>query len=213
MKRFVMSIAVIFIGSSFFMSCASLASRTTNAGTSERPPAGTSVPEESAAKTPAPEKSTAKIRESVLTVAEQHIDKPYVSPPGVPKNFDCSGFINYIFLTAANLNLPLSSGAYASAGVEISFAEAVPGDLLIFSSVPGGNKVDHVATLYRKSESGEMRGSLLIHAVSIPTQSATIKGNPSTSGVKITELGKRGDGKWQNEYFLSRFLTCRRVIR
>jgi cell wall-associated NlpC family hydrolase len=205
MKRFVTSIVVIFIGSCFFMSCTSLTPRTTEtvAAGFEPPPAVT----------PVPENMTAGIRESVLNEAEQHVDKPYVSPPGVPKNFDCSGFINYVFLKAANLNLPLSSGAYINAGVEISFADAEPGDLLIFSSVPGGNKVDHVATLYRKSESGEMRGSWLIHAVSIPTQSATIKGNPGTNGVKITELGKRGDGKWQNEYFLSRFLTCRRVIR
>jgi cell wall-associated NlpC family hydrolase len=205
MKGFVTSIVMIFIGSCFFMSCASLTPRTTDAGAT-----GFELP---SAVTPVPENTTAGIRVSVINEAELHIDKPYMSPPGVPKNFDCSGFINYVFLKAANLNLPLSSAAYINAGVEISFAEAQPGDLLIFSSVPGGHKVDHVATLYQKSESGEMRGSWLIHAVSIPTQSATIKGNPTTHGVKITELGKRGDGKWQNEYFLSRFLTCRRVIR
>jgi cell wall-associated NlpC family hydrolase len=117
-----------------------------------------------------------------------------------------------VFSKTTDLKLPTSSEAYLNAGVEISFDEAEPGDLLIFTSVPGGNKVDHVAVLYRKSATGELRGSLLIHAVSIPTQSATIKGDPDTAGVKITELGKRGDGIWQNEYFLSRYLSCRRVI-
>jgi cell wall-associated NlpC family hydrolase len=192
MKSFVTGIVLVFVGSCFFMSCASL--RTTGG-------------------TAGGEKSLAGTRESVLYEAEQHIDKPYLSPPGVPKNFDCSGFVSFVFSKTTNLKLPASTGAYQNVGEEISFDEAKPGDLLIFSSVPGGNKIDHVATLYRKSASGELRGSLLIHAVSIPTQSATIKGDPATAGVKITELGKRGDGIWQNEYFLSRYLSCRRVIR
>jgi cell wall-associated NlpC family hydrolase len=205
MKKIVISIgrvfALVFIGSCFFMSCASL--KTT----------GTTVPEESLIGPAGPEKSLAGTRENILYEAEQHIDKPYLSPPNVPKSFDCTGLINYVFSKTTTLKLPTNSAAYQNVGKEITFAEAEPGDLLIFVSVPGGNKIDHVATLYRKSATGELRGSLLIHAVSIPTQSATIKGDPGTAGVKITELGKRGDGNWKNEYFLSRFLMCRRVIR
>jgi cell wall-associated NlpC family hydrolase len=188
MKHFVAGVALVFIGACAFMSCASQ-----DASGVERSPAGT--------------------RKSVLSEAELHIDKPYASPPSVPKNFDCSGFISHVFSLTTNFKLPTSSGAYQNVGVEISFAEAEPGDLLIFSSIPGGTKIDHVATLYRKSASGELRGSLLIHAVSIPTQNATVKGDPNIAGVKITELGKRGDGNWQKEYFLSRYLTCRRVFR
>jgi cell wall-associated NlpC family hydrolase len=173
----------------------------------------TEVKQNSVGTTDGTEKSPAGMRESILYEAEQYIDKPYLSPPGVPENFDCSGFVSYVFSKTTTLKLPASTGAYKTVGEEISFAEAEPGDLLLFVSVPGGNKIDHVAMLYRKSASGELRGSLLIHAVSIPAKSATVKGNSGTSGVKITELGKSGTGNWKNEYFLSRFLTCRRVIQ
>jgi cell wall-associated NlpC family hydrolase len=97
-------------------------------------------------------------------------------------------------------------------GKEIAFKDAQPGDLLIFASKPGGKKVDHVAILYEKSASGTIKGSELLHAVSIATKTSTIKGNPNKPGVKITELGKRADGNWKREYFMARFMCVRRVL-
>jgi cell wall-associated NlpC family hydrolase len=169
---------------------------------------GKSIPDNSTA-----EQSLDNTRLAILIEAALHIDKPYANHPAAPRTFDCSTFINYIFAQTTDLRLPIISGSYRNVGEEISFADAEPGDLLIFASTPGGDKINHVAALYQKSATGELRGSLLIHAVSIPTQSSTIKGNPNTTGVKITELGKRGDGAWQKEYFISRYLTCRRVLR
>jgi cell wall-associated NlpC family hydrolase len=159
----------------------------------------------------APE-NTAEVRQAVLNEGEKYIDVPYGSPPNVPATFDCSGFINYTFTRAANIPLSPSTKAYLGLGREIEFKDAKPGDILVFASQPGGSNVDHVAILYKKSESGELRGSWLLHAVSIPIQTAAIKGDPYKDGVKIGELGKRGDGVWQNEYFLSRYMTTRRVI-
>ncbi|GHV16058.1 hypothetical protein FACS189493_1150 [Spirochaetia bacterium] len=159
-----------------------------------------------------PETAAPALRQSILTEAEKYIDVPYGSPPSVPATFDCSGFINYIFTRAANMPLPTSSRGYLAIGREIDFKDARPGDILVFTSQPGGSNVDHVAILYKKSESGELRGSLLIHAVSLPLQSATIRGNPRSPGVVIGELGKRADGNWQNEYFLSRYLCTKRYI-
>lgn len=165
---------------------------------------------------PVPEKSTpentAAVRQSVLNEGEKYIDTPYGSPPNVPLTFDCSGFINYTFTNAAKMPLSASTKAYLTIGREIDFKDAKPGDLLVFASQPGGSNPDHVAILYKKSETGELRGSWLLHAVSIPIQSAAIKGDPYKDGVKIGELGKRGDGVWQNEYFLARYMTTRRVI-
>jgi cell wall-associated NlpC family hydrolase len=149
--------------------------------------------------------STEVLRQSILVEAEKYINTPYGSPPSVPLTFDCAGFINYIFTKTANMPLATSSRDYVTIGREIDFKDAKPGDILVFTSQPSGSNVDHVAILYKKSATGELRGSLLIHAVSIPIQSATIKGYPNKANVVISELGKRGDGNWQNEYFLSRY--------
>jgi cell wall-associated NlpC family hydrolase len=161
---------------------------------------------------PFPSPSTVDVRGLVLTGGERFIDRPYISPPRPPESFDCSGFVRYLFGLYAGLDLPSVSGGYMNAGVGIDFGGAEPGDILIFSSAPGGSRVNHVAILYRKSETGELRGSWLLHAVSVPTWSATIRGTPGVTGVKISELGRRADGRWQEEYFLSRFLCARRVI-
>ncbi|MDR0554058.1 MAG: C40 family peptidase [Treponema sp.] len=152
------------------------------------------------------------IRELILVEGEKFIDTPYKSPPKTPENFDCSGFVSFLFRENADMDLPTSSGAYINAGELIDFNDAKPGDLLIFTSEPGGKQINHVAILYKKSDAGELRGSQLLHAISIPTKTATLKGNPDTTGVKISELGKRGDGRWQQEYFLSRFFAVRRVF-
>lgn len=123
------------------------------------------------------------LRRVLLTEAEKHIGVSYVSPPRVPSTFDCSSFVNYVFTKAAGQRLSTSSRSYLSIGREISFKDARPGDILVFSSKPGGSSVNHVALLYKKSASGELRGSLIIHAVSIPVQSATIRGDGSRPGV------------------------------
>jgi cell wall-associated NlpC family hydrolase len=205
-------IALLIVASCLFASCASLMSWFNEPAAAPpatpAPPAQTaSVPEAGAGG----EKQDA-LRSAVLAEAEKYIDAPYVSPPSVPRNFDCSGFVSYIFGKAAGLSLPTGSSAYANIGDPIRFEDARPGDLLVFTSSPGGSYVNHVAILYKKSASGELRGSYLIHAVSIPTKTSTIKGNPDTTGVKITEMGKRGDGNWKNEYFLSRVYSIRDVL-
>jgi cell wall-associated NlpC family hydrolase len=181
-----------------FMSCATVRSGT--GGQAESVPERGGTPE------------TMTVRQAVLDEGEKYIDVPYRSPPNAPASFECSGFVNYTFTNAAKMPLPTSTKAYLTVGKEIDFKDAKPGDLLVFASQPGGSNVDHVAILYKKSESGELRGSWLLHAVSIPIQTAAIKGDPYKDGVKIGELGKRGDGNWQREYFISRYMTTRRVL-
>ncbi|MDR1787334.1 MAG: C40 family peptidase [Treponema sp.] len=153
------------------------------------------------------------LRQAVLTEAEKYIGAAkYESPPNMPNSFDCSGFVRYVYGNATQMSLPSSSSGYASVGTKIDFKDAQPGDLLVFTSTKGGSKIDHVAILYKKSDSGELRGSWVIHAVSIATQSATIKGNSASPGIVVSELGKRADGNYQNEYFFQRFYYARRVL-
>ncbi|MDR1786097.1 MAG: C40 family peptidase, partial [Spirochaetaceae bacterium] len=153
------------------------------------------------------------IRQAILAEAEKYIGaRPYESPPKIPNSFDCSGFVNYIYTLAAQMPLSTSSSGYASIGTKIDFKDAQPGDVLVFVSTPGGTKLDHVAILYKKSDTGELRGSQVIHAVSIAVQSAAVKGSSTSPGIVISELGKRGDGVWQNEYFLSRYVYTKRFI-
>ena len=204
MKRIGVCLTAVFAVA--FVSCASApqtahepGSETRERPVTETPPAPAALPK-------------TDVRQAVLIKGEQYIDAPYASPPRIPHNFDCSGFVSFVFDEAAHMELPMASAAYSSAGEGIDFKDARPGDLLIFTSHPNGKQINHVAILYKKSETGELRGSRLLHAVSIPTQSATLKGAPDTTGVKITELGKRADGKWQQEYFLARFHGVRRVV-
>ncbi|GAB6392236.1 MAG: hydrolase Nlp/P60/C40 family peptidase [Treponematales bacterium] len=147
------------------------------------------------------------LRQALLAEGEKHIGKPYVTPPNTPANFDCSGFVNYVYKSAAEMNLSPASASYATIGTEIDFKDAKPGDVLVFVSEPGGKKISHVAMLYQKSGTGDLRGSWVIHAVSIPVTAATIKGDSTKDGVIISELGK-GSG----EYFHPRYLMTRRFI-
>jgi hypothetical protein len=151
-------------------------------------------------------------RGKVLDVGMKYLDVVYKSPSSSPPgSFDCSSFLQYCFRESVGIDAPSSSGDYLSLGESISEEDALPGDIIVFSSQPGGNRVDHVAFLLQKSPSGKLAGSYILHAASLPAKSSTIKGNPDTNGVKVTELGKRADGG--DEYFLSRVMVIRRIIK
>jgi cell wall-associated NlpC family hydrolase len=160
----------------------------------------------------APEKTPGKtkvssVRQALLNEGEKYIGRPYKSPPNAPANFDCSGFVSYVYKNAAAMNLSPASASYATQGKEVHFKDAKPGDVLVFVSDPGGKKISHVAMLYQKSGTGDLLGSWVIHAVSIPVTAATIKGDSTKDGVIISELGK-GRG----EYFYPRYLMTRRFV-
>jgi cell wall-associated NlpC family hydrolase len=207
MKAF--KLRVLCFAALYFASCASIDWTTGRAPSS----GGTGKTQSSGTAAEAPSgNGLDAARARILAAGEVFIDAPYKSPPSPPKNFDCSGFVRYIFWQNTGLSLPSSSSGYATVGKPIDIRDAEPGDLLIFTSNPGGSQVNHVAILYQKSADGELRGSLLLHAVSIPAKTSAVKGNPDTTGVKISEVGKRSDGKWEQEYFLSRFYGIRRVM-
>jgi cell wall-associated NlpC family hydrolase len=109
--------------------------------------------------------------------------------------------------------LPRSSSAYSTVGTRIDWKDAKQGDILAFGRVKGSTAIDHVALLWKKSDTGELAGSWIIHAASINTGASMLHGNPNTkTGVVITELGLRGDGITEREYFFQRFSFCARVL-
>jgi len=66
---------------------------------------------------------------AVLEIAARYIGTPYRSGGKTPAGFDCSGFTSYVY---AQLGIPLSSSSSAQryAGVEVSRADAQPGDII-----------------------------------------------------------------------------------
>ncbi len=66
---------------------------------------------------------------SVVDIARQYIGYPYVWGAAGPTAFDCSGFTSYVF-AQIGISLPRVDSAQLAAGVQVSAAEAQPGDLV-----------------------------------------------------------------------------------
>ena len=66
---------------------------------------------------------------AVLEVAARYIGVPYVLGGTTPDGFDCSGFTGYVY-AQLGINLPRASTDQRDAGVEVSRADARPGDLI-----------------------------------------------------------------------------------
>jgi cell wall-associated NlpC family hydrolase len=163
--------------------------------------------------TPAASGQVPAIRMRLTSEAEIYIGTPYASPPNPPRNFDCSSFVSHVYAKFGHL-LPRVSSAYGNVGTRIDWKDAQPGDILVFSRVKGSSAVDHVAMLWKKSDSGDLAGSQIIHSASINTGASMLRGNPnSRTGVVITQLGLRGDGRIENEYFYQRYMFSTRVLK
>jgi peptidoglycan DL-endopeptidase CwlO len=66
---------------------------------------------------------------AVLEVAARYVGVPYVSGGTTPDGFDCSGFTSYVY-AQLGITLSRSSADQRYAGVEVSRADAQPGDLI-----------------------------------------------------------------------------------
>jgi len=84
------------------------------------------------AKTPAVASSNipqAVAGNAVLEIAARYVGTPYRSGGKTPAGFDCSGFTSYVY-AQLGISLSSSSSAQRYQGVEVSRADAQPGDII-----------------------------------------------------------------------------------
>jgi len=89
--------------------------------------------------------------DSLIAFAKQYLKKPYCYGSRVPRCFDCSGFVQFVFSNFGK-SLPNSSGIIALQGKFISFKNAVAGDLVFFNGSNANNAtVGHVGIVTARS--------------------------------------------------------------
>jgi len=67
---------------------------------------------------------------AIIEIAARYVGVPYVYGGTTPNGFDCSGFTAYVF-AQLGIPLPRTSGAQRNVGIEVSRADARPGDLVM----------------------------------------------------------------------------------
>lgn len=94
--------------------------------------------------TPAPTPPSQKFANNVLFRAISLVGTPYHWGGNTPESgFDCSGLVNYVFRTQADIALPRTSREIAALDApKISRKDLEPGDLLFFGH---RHRVNHVA--------------------------------------------------------------------
>ncbi len=89
-------------------------------------------------------KNDPAVCDSLIQFARIYLKKPYCYGSNVPKCFDCSGFVKFVFSKFA-VDLPNSSGSIALKGKFISFKNAAAGDLVFFNGRSYNNEtIGHV---------------------------------------------------------------------
>jgi hypothetical protein len=123
-------------------------------------------------------------RKRIVETAVSFQGVPYVYGSESPEAFDCSGFVQYVYLHAADIEIPRNSKGQYAAGAPVDRSAAKPGDIFVFDTV--GGSPSHVA-IY-------LGGDSIIHAVSE---------GPKT-GVVVSPVG--------DSYFGPRFMGARYFI-
>mgnify|MGYP002752586889 FL=1 len=84
-------------------------------------------------------------RDRIVEFAKKQIGKPYFYGASGSEMFDCSSFVQYVFKTAANINLPRVSYQQAEFKPKIT-SNIKKGDLLFFETL-GKGRISHVGSL------------------------------------------------------------------
>jgi hypothetical protein len=124
----------------------------------------------------------------VINFAKTLIGVPYKYGSTDPaQGFDCSGFITYVF-NHFNISVPRSSIDFTNVGVEVKLANALPGDLILFTGTDSLERfVGHMGIVTENVDSLRF-----IHSTS-----------GKKWGVTITTL---------NEYYMRRFVKVNRIF-
>jgi len=73
--------------------------------------------------------SSAGLGQQAVNLALEYVGVPYVWGGASPSGFDCSGLIQYVY-GQLGVSLPHSSASMSTVGVQVSAAEAQPGDIV-----------------------------------------------------------------------------------
>lgn len=84
----------------------------------------------------------ARTLNDLTSLANSFLGVPYLWGGTTPAGFDCSGLVQYCYREVFNIELPRTTYYQCEVGVEVPFAELLPGDLLFFAD---GGDVHHVA--------------------------------------------------------------------
>ena len=68
--------------------------------------------------------------DAVISEAYKHLGKPYVWGAKGPSSFDCSGFTSYVYRTALGIEIGGTTYTQINSGIEVSYADLRPGDLV-----------------------------------------------------------------------------------
>lgn len=128
--------------------------------------------------------------DSLISFAESMIGTPYRYATSDPlTGFDCSGFVSYVF-KHFEFDVPRSSRDFASVGEKISLADAMPGDIILFTGTARhSHRIGHIAIVVRNDD-GELK---FIHSTS-----------GKEHGVTITEM---------NDRYKSRYVEVIRLLK
>lgn len=86
--------------------------------------------------------------DTLLNFAQSLLGTRYRSATSDPdRGFDCSGFVSYVFKNF-NLNVPRSSCEFINVGEKVSYEDARPGDIIIFTSPTNRHRIGHVGIVY-----------------------------------------------------------------
>ena len=92
-------------------------------------------------------------REELVAFAKTQIGVPYKYASTDPSlGFDCSGFITYVF-NHFNIAVPRSSKDFTNEGQEVEVADALPGDLILFTGTDSTDRtVGHMGIIVNNTE-------------------------------------------------------------
>ena len=92
-------------------------------------------------------------RDELVAFAKTQIGVPYKYASTDPAvGFDCSGFITYVF-NHFNIAVPRSSKDFTNEGQEVEVADALPGDLILFTGTDSTDRtVGHMGIIVSNTE-------------------------------------------------------------
>ncbi|MEO6632990.1 MAG: C40 family peptidase [Mucilaginibacter sp.] len=129
---------------------------------------------------------------NIINFAQNLIGIRYRSATSDPdRGFDCSGFVSYVFKNF-NFNVPRSSGEFIDVGEKVTYDDAKPGDIVIFTSPTNSHRIGHVGIVY-SNNGGEFK---FIHSTSGKEHGVTITTMDDTYKmrfVQVVRLLKRND--------------------